>query len=394
VVTLTPDPPPAVAVIAPGDGEQVVAGTTMGVVAGASAAAGIASVHLFVEGAEVGAASVAPYRFGVAAPAAGQTARLRAQALDNLGLEASSPEVTVRGIADPLTTIAGSVVDPGGAGVGGATVTASAGGSSWSATSGADGSFAVPGVATALGTISVAATGPVAGCPATGSFRGTVTPVLGGVTFVGGIALPPAPTTTVSGTVAGPGGAPVAGAAVVIASGDLADLATAVSGPGGTFTVAGVPARLWPLAAFAQATAGGVPVSGRSLSASPVAGGTTDLGVVQLAPLAASGPDPGTLVTGLVVAADGTTPVAGARVVVDAGPYGLLSATSGADGRFAVPGVPTLAGSVAVAASRRQGCTLENSGQPASLTALAAGGTTDAGTLVLAPDGGPTIIFL
>jgi hypothetical protein len=393
VVTLIPDQPPAVAVIAPGDGERVVEGTTMDVVAGASSPAGVGSLHLFVDGADVGAESVAPFVFSVAAPAAGQATRLHAQAFDNLGLQASSPDVTVQGIADPLTTIAGSVVDPGAAAIAGATVTASAGGSTWSATSAADGSFAVPGVATALGRISVSATGPVAGCPATGSFRGVLSPVLGGITYVGDIALPPAPTTTVAGTVAGPGGAPVGGATVTIASGDLADLVTVASSPGGTYTAVGVPARQWQLTAVASATVGGALVSGRAGPTTPVAGDTTHLGPIQMQPPAASGPDPGTTLTGRVVAADGTTPVGGAKVVVDAGPYGLFTTTSGTDGRFSLPGVPTLQGSIAVAASQRQGCTLYNSGQPANVTALAAGGTTDAGTLVLAPDSGPIIII-
>jgi hypothetical protein len=162
-----------------------------------------------------------------------------------------------------------------------------------------------------------------------------------------------------------------------------------VSGSDGTFTVVGVPARRWPLTALASATVGGVLVTGRSAESIPAPGLATNLDGVQLQPLPVSGPDPLTTVTGLVVAAEGTTPVAGAQVVVDAGPYGLFAASTGADGRFSILAVPTLEGSVAVAASLHQACVLDNSGRPLTMPALAAGDVTDVGTLVLAPDSGP-----
>jgi hypothetical protein len=106
-----------------------------------------------------------------------------------------------------------------------------------------------------------------------------------------------------------------------------------------------------------------------------------------------AGPDPLTTMTGLVLAQDGATPAAGAQVVVDAGPYGLFVTVTGEDGRFSVPGVPTLEGTVGVAASLRDACVLYNTGQSAPVPALVAGGVSDAGTLVLAPDHGPGFFF-
>jgi hypothetical protein len=264
-VNVTPDQPPAVSVIAPADGEQVVAGTAVGVLGGASSAAGIIAVELFVDGADVANDTIGPpYDFSIAAPAAGQSTRLHVLAFDSLGLQAASPDITVFGIADPGTTIDGMMVDPGGNPVAAATVTVSAGATTGSATTGTDGSFAVPAVATAQGPISVSATGIVAGCPATGTFAGIVSPVLGGVTNVGAIVLPAAPTTTVSGVVLGPDGMPLAGAGVQIASLDLADLSSAVSGADGKFVAAGFPVRQWSLTAYASATVGGGLVSGRA----------------------------------------------------------------------------------------------------------------------------------
>ena len=201
--------------------------------------------------------------------------------------------------------------------------------------------------------------------------------------------------TIVAGTVLGPDGQPFAGAAIEILSGDLADLATTTSGPGGSFAVAGVPARQWPLAAFAAATVGGVRSTGSAASSTaPALGARTDLGAVHLQALPAAGSDPLTTVAGLVLAADGMTPAPGAQVVVDAGTAGLFVATTTADGRFSIVGVPTAQGSVHVGASLRQACTLYNSGNPLELAMLTAGGLTNASTLVLTADRGPgPIIF-
>jgi hypothetical protein len=390
VVTLTPDQPPAVGLITPADGDQVVEGTAIDVVAGASSPAGIASVHLFVDGSDIATDVSPPYGFSVAAPAAGHSTRLHVLAYDALGLQASSPDATVYGIADPGTTIAGSVLDPAGAPVAGATVTVTAGASSATAAAGGDGSFTVPSVPTAQGPIAVAAAGTVGGCPASGGFRGLLTPVLGGITSVGGIFLSTGlQSTTVTGTVLGPDGQGVAGATVKIVSGDLADLATVASGPGGGFVAGAFPARLWPVGAEVTATANGVLLSGSCAGATPAGGGVTPLGSCTLQAAAASGADPLTTVIGAVQNADGS-PAAGAQVVIDLG-YDLLVLTAAADGSFSAAGVPTLQGSVAIAASERQACVLYNTGHPLVVSQLNPGGVTDVGALTLNPDHGGII---
>jgi hypothetical protein len=251
----------------------------------------------------------------------------------------------------------------------------------------------VPGVPSNAGSVAVLAAATVNGCPAQGASR-AVPPVAGGKTVVGAVTLLSTALTTVAGTVIGTDGQPVSGATVQVSSADLADVAMATSGAGGTFAVAGVAARQWTLSGFAAATVAGVLMTGRSLSAGAAPGARTDLGVLQLQPAAPGGADPLTTVTGLVVGTDGVTPVAGAQVVVDTGPYGLFVTTSGGDGRFSILGVPTLEGSVDVAASLRHACILDNSGQPLHVSALAAGAVTDVGRLLLAPDQGPgTLLF-
>ena len=106
---------------------------------------------------------------------------------------------------------------------------------------------------------------------------------------------------------------------------------------------------------------------------------------MQLQPLATDA-DPLTTVTGWVLNTDGS-PAAGAQVVVDLG-YLQQVTLAGSDGSFTFGNVPTLQGSLAVAASLRQSCAVYNTGRPRQIDPLP-GDTTDAGTLVLAPDRGP-----
>jgi hypothetical protein len=392
VLPVAPDSPPTAAVVEPLDGAQAVEGSQLAIDAGATDDTQVAQVRLYAGGQLVAFFAAPPYRAAILVPPAGQDTPIYAVARDGPGRETTSATVVVHSVPDPATTVTGVVADRSGAPVAGAAVRVTAGGFVvGSATSGADGNFSVPGVPSNAGGIGVVATATVNGCPAQGASP-IVPPVAGGNTTAGLVTLASTEPTTVAGAVVGLDGQPVAGATVQVASADLADVATATSGPGGTFAVPGFPARQWTLTAFAAANPGGVSASGRSAAAAATLAGRTDLGVVQLAAVP-PGPDPLATMTGLVLAQDGATPAAGAQVVVDAGPYGLFVTVTGNDGRFSVPGVPTLEGTVGVAASLRDACVLYNTGQPALVSTLAAGGVSDAGTLVLAPDHGPGFFF-
>ena len=387
LVNVVPDQPPSVGLFSPVDGAQVIEGTSFAAVAGATSAVGISSVQLFQNGSETAFALSPPYEFSVAAPPAGQSLQLHVLAYDSVGTTAATSDITVFGVADPGTTVVGTVLDPDAAPVAAAMVTVDAGGNALTAVTANDGTYTVSGVAAGQGDLSVSASGTVGGCPATGSVA--VTPVPSGTTNAGAIFLSTgAQTTTVTGIVLGPDGQGLAGAAVQLSSADTADLATVVSGAGGVFAVAGFPARFWAIGAEATATVGGVHVAGATNGGSfAVAGGTTTLGTLQLQPLAVSGPDPLTTVTGTVVNGDGS-PAAGAQIVVDLGYLQLVTA-AGADGSFTLSGVPTLQGGLSVAASIRQACAVYDSGQPQSFNQLNAGGVTDVGQLFLRPDRGP-----
>jgi hypothetical protein len=390
VVPVATDHPPTAAVIAPVDGTQAVERSALEVVAGATDDNQVVQVRIYADGVLVWFGSAPPFQSSITVPAAGQDVHLYAVARDSVGQETTSTVVVVHAVPDPTNTVVGTVVDRSGAPVSGAALTVTAGGFAVATgTSGADGSFSVPGVPSNAGSIAVLAAATINGCGAQGTSSPPVPPVAGGNTFVGVVTLNSTALTTVVGVVVGPDGLPYAGATVAVSSGDLADLVTVTSGPGGTFATAGFPARQWMLSAAVMSTVGGAAVSGRSTPTAAAPGGRTDLGIVQLAPLPGMGPHPGATVTGLVVGQDGATPAIGAQVVVDAGPYGLFVTVTGGDGRFSIAGVPTLEGSVAVAASLRTGCLLLNSGKPLTVTALASGDVTDVGTLALSPDSGP-----
>jgi hypothetical protein len=190
-VTVVPDVPPVVAVFSPVDSAQVVEGTVVPIVAGASDATGIASVQFFVNGSVVGTEFSAPFTFPILAPPAGQTATIHILAVDGAGMSAATPDLTVTSIADPGTAVIGRVVDPNGAAVAGATVTVSAGVPPIlaAATSGGDGTFSVPGLPTIQGDFKVFVSATVGGVDLSGA-AGPLPPVRG-ATEVGTIVLGP-----------------------------------------------------------------------------------------------------------------------------------------------------------------------------------------------------------
>ncbi len=396
-VTVEPDVPPTVAIFSPADGAQVTEGSVVSIVAGASDLTGIASVLFELDGVEFQGTATAPYVAQVVAPPAGQTMVLDVVATDTVNLAAQSAPVTITSVVDPGTAVSGYVLDPTGAPVSGASIVVVAGASSVSATSGADGSFTVGGLPTGSGTFEVSATGTVGGCQAEADAE-LPPPPPGQSESVGNLTLvrPPAPApTTVTGIVVGADGQGLSGVTVTVSSADLADTATALSGPGGAFLVPAFPARAWTLQAEATIVSGGVLLSAASGLHGPhaVAGGATDLGTLTLSPYPFTGPDPLTTVTGQATNLDGS-PAAGAQVVVDTG-SGQLLATAAADGSFAVSGVPTLQGSLKITASLHLPCNMLLVAGPMTVSELVAGGQTAVSLPQLVPDPGPPppIIF-
>jgi hypothetical protein len=396
-VTVQPDVPPTVAIFSPADGAQVTEGSLVSIVAGASDLTGIASVLFDLDGVEFQATATAPYVAQIVAPPAGQTMVLDVVATDSVNLATQSAPITITSVVDPGTAVSGSVVDPSGAPVAGATLVATAGNFSANTTTAADGSFTLSGLPTNAGDFGVSALGTVDGCPA-GVSRDVPPPPPGHTESLGYLTIVPDPKprpTLVMGTVVGPDGQGLVGVTVTVSSVDLADTATILSGPGGAFLVPAFPARAWTLQAEATVVSGGVLLSAASGLNGPhaVAGGATDLGTLTLSPSPFTGPDPLTTVTGQATNLDGS-PAAGAQVVVDTG-EGQIVATAASDGSFAVSGVSTLQGTLKVTASLHLPCNVLLVAGPITVSELVAGGQTAVSLPQLVPDPGPPppIIF-
>lgn len=176
--------PPSIDLLEPEDGDEVIEGSTVRVVAGASDDVGIQQVRFFVDGVAAGSDFTAPFELGLTVPTGADGIRVSAEATDLLGLTTASEPAVLTVIPDPGTTLRGRVELPDGEPALGATVTAL----DLSTTTDTSGSFLLEGVPTVQGELSVTAT--LESSEGTLSGRsGRVTPVPDGITDVGTIRL-------------------------------------------------------------------------------------------------------------------------------------------------------------------------------------------------------------
>jgi hypothetical protein len=177
--------PPTVNITAPAPGSTFVEGETIPIKVDATDDVTVTSVEFLVGGSTVFTDTAAPYEFNIKAPTGVRTLTLGAQALDLGGNTGVALGVVINVIPDPLTTVVGTVVDTAGNPVAGASVTVLG----LSAPTAADGTFSIPGVPTASGSLRATAsfTAPD-GAPLTG-VSAAFAPVRGGTTGVGVITL-------------------------------------------------------------------------------------------------------------------------------------------------------------------------------------------------------------
>ena len=128
--------------------------------------------------------TTAPYIFNFTVPTGVSSFTLGASVRDIAGATATAPTVVIMAVPDPLTTVSGTVVDPTSNLIAGASVNCLG----VTGTTSAGGSFSIPGVPTARGSIVCFASFLVGGLQLTGS-SAAVTPVLAGTTDVGQIKL-------------------------------------------------------------------------------------------------------------------------------------------------------------------------------------------------------------
>lgn len=184
-VVVIPDPPPTVTITSPTPGNSVIEGATISLAADATDNVAVVRVDFSTDTGFMQSDFDAPFAVSFTVPLGITQLTVNASAFDNLSKEGVADPVTVNVIPDPLTTVIGSVVDPDGLPVDGATLTTNGG---LTGTTLADGSFSIPDVPTILGDIVVSASANVAERAVSGRSN-AVLPVLGGTTDVGQIVL-------------------------------------------------------------------------------------------------------------------------------------------------------------------------------------------------------------
>ena len=154
VVTIDANQPPQVEILEPLASRELVEGSALAIVAGASDDLGVASVRFLVDGAPVGEDLSAPFEVDFQLPLGVSQVVIGAEATDTLGETALSSGVTLSVAPDPGTTVEGVVALEDGTAAAGATVLAFG----VSSTSLSDGRFSLEGVPTTQGSIRVTAT--------------------------------------------------------------------------------------------------------------------------------------------------------------------------------------------------------------------------------------------
>ena len=180
--------PPTVRITSPVTGTTVTEGQRLSVSVDAADDVAVTAVDFLVGGATVFTDSAPPYQYTVPVPLSVSTLTLGARATDFGGRVATAADTVLNVVPDPMTSVAGRVIDSVGAPVAGANVKALAGTGMVTGTTAGDGTFLLTGVPSAQGNIIVEAKATVSGTNVIGTSQPTP-PVAGGTTNVGDVTL-------------------------------------------------------------------------------------------------------------------------------------------------------------------------------------------------------------
>ena len=186
--------PPTVSITSPAPGDTVIEGETISITIDATDDVAVAAVDFVLDGEVVFTDTTAPYQLDFTVPVGVTSLTLGATAVDFGNNVRAATDIQVNVIPDPLTTVIGTVVDPDGNPVSGATVTVL---NNLSTVTDSNGVFSIPDVPTVLD-IGVNATAKIARFQFSGSVAG-VLPVRGGITDVGQVVILPEPDTDSDG---------------------------------------------------------------------------------------------------------------------------------------------------------------------------------------------------
>ncbi|MGH9423142.1 MAG: Ig-like domain-containing protein, partial [Thermoanaerobaculia bacterium] len=169
---------PAVQIVSPANNATLITGSLVTLSANATDDVAVASVRFFINGNEFTTLKTAPFGVDWSVPDPGSYS-IYAIATDFGGNSTQSSTVTVNVIADPLTTVTGTVRTQGGAVVSGARVELNG----LFADTAGDGSYTFDSVPTIDGAFTVRAAARVSGAFGSGT-GGPADPVLGGTTHI------------------------------------------------------------------------------------------------------------------------------------------------------------------------------------------------------------------
>lgn len=175
--------PPTVTITSPASGDKVIEGVKLPITVQASDDVTVVAVNFLVDGNVVSTDTTAPYQFTLNVPVGITSLTLGATASDPGGNLGTAQDVVVNVIPDPLTTVVGRVVDLEGNPLSGAAVTCVG----VTGTTGSDGTFSIPGVPTAQGTIQCTFTFTGTDGKTLRGASAIVPPVIGGITDMGQI---------------------------------------------------------------------------------------------------------------------------------------------------------------------------------------------------------------
>ncbi|MDX1998703.1 MAG: Ig-like domain-containing protein [Thermoanaerobaculia bacterium] len=353
-VTFQPNQSPTVTIVTPTAGTSVVVGTPIPVSATAADDVAVTKVEFFLDGNLLATDSTVPYSAQIPGQPTAGTRLVSAVAYDAWGASSNPSLVTVEIAADAGTTVIGQVELFDGSPIAGAGVAALG----VQGTTGPDGSFSLSGVPATQGAIVVTASHQGLNL-ASGAFA----PVAGGLTDVGTIVFPQNEPPSVLIWEPFDGQEVFAGTQVTI-SVEGADEALP---PGLELFIDGISVASEPSAGaiwFVWQT----PVVPATVEIEAVA--TDALGATASQTITVSVvPDTRTTLEGVVLNADGE-PEEGAEVLVLGGSF---VTTTGADGSFSLPEVPTAFGPLDIQVTAADGArtTLPAvTGVPSGLTDL------------------------
>lgn len=272
-ITVLPSPPPVVSITNPALGVTVIEGSIISIAANATDDTAVASVNFLVNGVVIATDTIAPYQIPYMVPVGITSLTIGATATDNLGKVGTATDVVVSVIPNPPPVV--SITSPlsGATVIEGSTITISADATDDIAV--ASVSFLVNSSIIATDTtapyqtsyiVPVGITRLTIGATATDNLGkvGTATDVVVNVI--------PDPLTTVIGRVVDVSGQPVAGAAVSTLG------RSSVTGPDGSFSIAGVQTIGGNITVSASALINNIPLTGTSVAMYPVSGGITNVG--------------------------------------------------------------------------------------------------------------------